>query len=205
MRAEGRIQNYEKVYVIGHPLGLPQMYTGPKELYENTPCVFFMSTLDTYDYHSGSPVINAETHVVEGVLTGGGKEVRSYCGCDAPAASTTEHGLSTSMANRAQLVVDAIALPEHVVVVNETATSVFVETDEEYPISGATTDTIPHRPEMLLFQLPQFGDRDATVPPYNCMIRYQPQPGETWKIVESEAAGGVYMIRCTDELPAGTF
>ncbi|HOH49649.1 MAG TPA: PASTA domain-containing protein, partial [Candidatus Hydrogenedentes bacterium] len=61
------------VGVIGHPSGLPKKIAfGPTtEVADNTAPGYFVANLDTYGGNSGSPVFNAATGVVEGILVRG--------------------------------------------------------------------------------------------------------------------------------------
>jgi hypothetical protein len=90
-RAEGRpplvIQRSHKVaegarlYVIGHPAGLPKKYAGEAEVRNNDNEEYFVANLDTYGGNSGSPVFNADTHEVEGILVRGETDFQSVGSC----------------------------------------------------------------------------------------------------------------------------
>ena len=74
IREEGEIGVGENVGVIGHPVGLPMKIA----FGENTvvtrnddAAVYFWANTDTYGGNSGSPVFNATTGVVEGILVRG--------------------------------------------------------------------------------------------------------------------------------------
>lgn len=56
--------------VAGHPSGLPVKIAGGAEI-KSIGSVSFEANLDTYGGNSGSPVINANTGVVEGILVNG--------------------------------------------------------------------------------------------------------------------------------------
>ena len=71
MRRSGQIANNAGVYVIGHPVGLPKKWAGGAAVRDNTPARYFVANLDTYGGNSGSPVFNAATHDVEGILVRG--------------------------------------------------------------------------------------------------------------------------------------
>ncbi|MGB0523745.1 MAG: trypsin-like serine peptidase [Flammeovirgaceae bacterium] len=67
-----------KLYIIGHPISLPLKYADDATSIDysrtNNPIYrrhCFMAKLDSYGGNSGSPVFNAKTHKVEGILTGG--------------------------------------------------------------------------------------------------------------------------------------
>jgi hypothetical protein len=69
LRRSGEPTTADSVYTLGHPFGLPLKYDAPEAIYRvaiNT----LISTLDVAGGNSGSPLINAETHLVEGTLNG---------------------------------------------------------------------------------------------------------------------------------------
>jgi hypothetical protein len=70
-RTAGKIAAAQKLFVIGHPCGLPQKYAPGATVRDNEPAAFFVANLDTYGGNSGSPVFNATNHQVEGILVRG--------------------------------------------------------------------------------------------------------------------------------------
>ena len=70
-RREGKAPDDAPVYVVGHPLGLPKKIAGNAQIRLNEHDDFFVANLDTYGGNSGSPVLNAITHEVEGILVRG--------------------------------------------------------------------------------------------------------------------------------------
>lgn len=70
LRADGKIEMNARIYVIGHPCGLPLKYADGATVKKNTAQSFFTANLDTYGGNSGSPVFN-ENHEVEGLLVRG--------------------------------------------------------------------------------------------------------------------------------------
>jgi hypothetical protein len=70
-RTAGKIAASQKLFVIGHPCGLPQKYAPGASVRNNTPAAFFVANLDTYGGNSGSPVFNATNIQVEGILVRG--------------------------------------------------------------------------------------------------------------------------------------
>ena len=73
IRRTGTVPVGTAIGVIGHPAGLPlKIAFGPTtQVYNNTPTTHFVANLDTYGGNSGSPVFNATTGVVEGILVRG--------------------------------------------------------------------------------------------------------------------------------------
>lgn len=73
IRRDGVVPIGENVGVIGHPYGLPMKvaFGDNTEVKDNTPEYYFTANLDAAGGNSGSPVINADTGVVEGILVRG--------------------------------------------------------------------------------------------------------------------------------------
>jgi V8-like Glu-specific endopeptidase len=71
IRRNGKIDDGQPVYVIGHPSGLPQKYAPGADVRNNAKTEFFTANLDTYGGNSGSPVFNEDTGDVEGILVRG--------------------------------------------------------------------------------------------------------------------------------------
>uniref|UniRef100_A0A0G4I1K1 Serine protease n=1 Tax=Chromera velia CCMP2878 TaxID=1169474 RepID=A0A0G4I1K1_9ALVE len=76
-RKEGKLAS-QHVYVIGHPNGLPAKTTRRRDgldstsmMLNNEPNAFFEARLDTFGGNSGSPVFDAETKELEGLLVRG--------------------------------------------------------------------------------------------------------------------------------------
>ncbi|MFH1619585.1 MAG: serine protease [bacterium] len=69
------------VFVIGHPLGIP-LKIGPGGTVRRVDeSGYFVTDLDTYNANSGSPVFNAGTGLVEGILVRGGRDYVKKDGC----------------------------------------------------------------------------------------------------------------------------
>jgi V8-like Glu-specific endopeptidase len=71
MRSEGKIAKDNGIFVIGHPSGLPMKYSGDASVKINASETYFSTNLDTFGGNSGSPVFNADTLEVEGILVRG--------------------------------------------------------------------------------------------------------------------------------------
>lgn len=70
VRAEGIVPNDARLGIIGHPLGLPKKigFGAESGLYVNNRLVaWFVADFDGSHGNSGSPIINQETGIVEGV------------------------------------------------------------------------------------------------------------------------------------------
>ncbi len=65
------VRENEEVTMLGHPLGLPLIYSyDAKILLNNLAMQSYVTNLDAFEGNSGSPVFNAKREVV-GILTGG--------------------------------------------------------------------------------------------------------------------------------------
>ena len=72
LRKAGKISNEAKIYVIGHPAGLPKKCIGGGLVFKNLSAPFFsISNLPIYTGNPGSAVFNSDTHEVEGILVSG--------------------------------------------------------------------------------------------------------------------------------------
>ena len=71
LRTSGKISGTSRLFVIGHPCGLPQKYAPGAQVRDNSPTPFFVANLDSYGGNSGSPVFNASNYKVEGILVRG--------------------------------------------------------------------------------------------------------------------------------------
>ncbi len=95
-RKKGKVRTGAKLFVIGHPLGLPQKIAdGAKVKFANIIEIirpirtllrkryYFIANLDTYAGNSGSPVFNKKTGEVEGILVQGAEDfdrnVDNFC------------------------------------------------------------------------------------------------------------------------------
>ena len=79
-RTSGRIEKGTSVAVIGHPLGLPLKIADNarvRGVFGKT----FKANLDTYGGNSGSPVVDATTGLVEGILVHGADDLEMNGEC----------------------------------------------------------------------------------------------------------------------------
>jgi hypothetical protein len=72
------------IFVIGHPVGLPLKVAGGATVRDFSKIGYFTSDLDTFGGNSGSPVFNARTNLIEGILVRGDEDF-----VDSPAGCTT--------------------------------------------------------------------------------------------------------------------
>ncbi len=81
LRESGKVSVGDKIAVIGYPSGLPLKIADEGEV-RRLEKHYFVSNLDTYHGNSGSPVLNAASGVVEGILVRGDDDfVKSPEGC----------------------------------------------------------------------------------------------------------------------------
>lgn len=71
IRRSGKIANGASLVLIGHPKGLPLKIAPGANVRSNEATKFFVANLDSYGGNSGSPVFDALTGVVEGILVRG--------------------------------------------------------------------------------------------------------------------------------------
>jgi hypothetical protein len=73
LRSGGTIPVGTRVGVIGHPAGLPAKiaFGDTAQVRESSKAGYFVANLDTFGGNSGSPVFNADTGLVEGILVRG--------------------------------------------------------------------------------------------------------------------------------------
>jgi hypothetical protein len=64
------------LYIIGHPSGLPAKFADHADVTNNRPRSYFEATLDSFGGNSGSPVFDAVSHRVVGLLVRGGEDYR---------------------------------------------------------------------------------------------------------------------------------
>jgi trypsin-like peptidase len=81
LRTSGKVSGTSRLFVIGHPCGLPQKYAPGAQVRDNSPAPFFVANLDTYGGNSGSPVFNAATYKVEGILVRGDNDFVTNGSC----------------------------------------------------------------------------------------------------------------------------
>lgn len=83
IRRAGVVGVGTNIGVIGHPAGLPKKiaFGATTVVRSNSQTAYFVANLDTYGGNSGSPVINAQTGVAEGILVRGEVDYVTSGGC----------------------------------------------------------------------------------------------------------------------------
>ena len=70
-----KIADNEQVFMIGHPVGMPLMLSPQGIVSGNLSEFQFSTNLDSFEGSSGSPVFNAKTFEVEGILVNGQEDL----------------------------------------------------------------------------------------------------------------------------------
>jgi hypothetical protein len=76
-RLNGKISNDSNLVVLGHPSGLPLKIADNAQVRTNSKSSYFVANLDTFGGNSGSPVIDLNTGVVEGILVRGEQDYQT--------------------------------------------------------------------------------------------------------------------------------
>jgi len=74
VRLTGKIEDNTELLLIGHPSFLPTKIVDGGSIRVNIDPVYFVGNIDSFAGNSGSPVMDAKTGVVEGILVRGGKD-----------------------------------------------------------------------------------------------------------------------------------
>jgi len=69
-----KLKKGTKLVVIGHPVGLPLKVAAGSSVRDASPKGYFVADLDTFGGNSGSPVFNASTKLIEGILVRGDQD-----------------------------------------------------------------------------------------------------------------------------------
>ncbi len=77
LNTKGKIADEARVFMIGHPFGMPLMHSKKAAVAGNSSETIFTAGLDSFIGNSGSPVINAKTLEVEGILISGQEDLVS--------------------------------------------------------------------------------------------------------------------------------
>ncbi|MDD2804896.1 MAG: serine protease [Elusimicrobiales bacterium] len=94
----------DRIFVIGHPVGLPVKVAGDASVRNTDPKAFFLTDLDTFGGNSGSAVFNARTNMIEGILVRGGTDfVDSPAGCKVQLKSGQNEGKGEAVTKMSML------------------------------------------------------------------------------------------------------
>lgn len=75
LNTSGVLDNKASFYVVGHPLGMPKMVAKEALVRRNINDYYFVINSDTFSGNSGSPVINTQTNLVEGIIIRGEEDM----------------------------------------------------------------------------------------------------------------------------------
>ena len=81
VRREGQVEEGRELLSMGHPFGLPLKIADGAEVRENEFEGFFVANIDASRGSTGSPVLDAETMLVEGILVRGDDDLVLQDGC----------------------------------------------------------------------------------------------------------------------------
>ncbi len=81
LRTQGMVNAGEELFVIGHPSGLPMKIASRARVRE-VLADKILANLDTYAGNSGSPIFNAKTYEVEGLLVSGEQDFVKVGSCN---------------------------------------------------------------------------------------------------------------------------
>ncbi|HNW43250.1 MAG TPA: serine protease [Elusimicrobiales bacterium] len=78
----GKIAKDTKIFVIGHPSGMPLKVAADSKVRDASKTGYFIADLDTFGGNSGSAVFNLATNKIEGILVRGDNDyVSTPAGC----------------------------------------------------------------------------------------------------------------------------
>jgi V8-like Glu-specific endopeptidase len=184
-RTESKVSDSAKLYMIGHPNGMPQKYSGPADIIENSTCTRFISTLDTYPHNSGSPVFNEVDHTVEGILISDAVSFeQTACECFATAVWRPQHGLPGAAVVRSTEFTRYLDHPEVVVIRCEVPVAFVKTAGDPNMLMLVQDETVELQHEMLSIEdlgIELWENIDG------CGAMYYPAAGETWEIVDHAA------------------
>lgn len=101
------------LFVIGHPVGLPLKVAGGASVREFAAGGYFIADLDAFGGNSGSPVFNAKTGLIEGVIARGDRDfVTSPAGCTATAYAQSGGGEAVTKVAMFSDFIQAVDVPD---------------------------------------------------------------------------------------------
>jgi hypothetical protein len=182
-RETGKVPDHDtRLYMIGHPEGLPQQYSGSASLLNNEPCSYFRADLDAFTYNSGSPVIRVEgnEHVVEGILVRDMAKYEMICECFVFSAWEARYGLPGADVTRSTEFAGTLHYGDSVLVQcnldnDEYARITMATPDRVVWLSGGEKRVLPWD---LYWSLLSNADT-------GCETVCSPKPGSVWAIDET--------------------
>jgi len=183
------------VFMIGHALGLPQVYAPPGAVIGGTDehCWQMKAELSAYRFGSGSPVFDAETEQVVGMVVTGFDHFREYCGCMARA---DYNGLESPHATvvRSTVIANRLEYPEAFLLHYDHPdgeTAVIDGPGFEIEIGPGQLISVPVQPHDV-FEIVNEPNDDWE----RCVVPFAPKAGETWHVVAGPAPGSFDVRQC---------
>jgi len=103
----GVILNDTKLFVIGHPSGLPLKIAADSKVRDASLPGYFVADLDTFGGNSGSPVFNLATTKIEGILVRGDDDYKpTPAGCETVATFEQSGGRGEDVTRISELSAD---------------------------------------------------------------------------------------------------
>jgi len=100
----GAISNGAKLFVIGHPSGLPLKVAADATVRSTSHRGYFVANLDTFGGNSGSAVFNLDTRKIEGILVRGADDYKpTPAGCNTVATFEQTKGRGEDVTKIARL------------------------------------------------------------------------------------------------------
>jgi len=101
---DNKLKAGDRIFVIGHPVGLPVKVAGDAGVRDAGKRAFFTTDLDTFGGNSGSAVFNVSTNKIEGILVRGGTDfVDSPAGCKVQLKSGQNEGKGEAVTKMSML------------------------------------------------------------------------------------------------------
>ncbi len=142
------LEKGDGLFIIGHPMGLPVKIADDSTVRDNSPESHFVADLDSYSGNSGSPVFNAQTRLIEGILVRGDKNfVKTPEGLNASYIVAQDAGRGSDI-TRVSLVSSFI--PE----IEKKPETIYVETYEIKEVYIQSLDTIPNSLSEIFRKMP---------------------------------------------------
>jgi hypothetical protein len=172
-RKEGQPEDNTPVYMIGHPNGLTQKCARRAAIQDNTACFYFTTNLDSYPYNSGSPVIRADSLLVEGILVGDIYGFEWYRDCYLSKVYTPQMGQVSASVTRTTVFAGSLADRDSFTVYCKIPTAELRTVDEEIVVLESD--------DIKRLQYNNMGVE--LILEGGFYQRYFPGPGDVWEIV----------------------
>jgi hypothetical protein len=191
-RKSGKIESGAKLYMLGHPEGMTMKYAGEASITWNGGCAYFLSPLDARPGNSGSPVFNAKTHEVEGIMVRDAPTYVKICDCVVTGIHSETYGYVGADVVRTTRFAGLLEHPVTVLVrsqLPDDRCAVVEVAGAQYAFDSSEAKHEQFLPyDALGFYLQE------TVGEVPCLVRYQPDGGSVWDIKLHETSGYPMMV-----------